>query len=826
MKNKGEFDFYMKKLFIFILCSVTNVFVWGQKPQKPSEFLGYNLGEAFTPHHKVVAYFNHLDLASERIKLHIYGETYEGRPLIAAIISSPENLKNIEVIRALHLNQTEDSITSKQGQKAIVWLSYNVHGNESSSTEAAMKTIHTIITDYQDWLKDMIVILDPCVNPDGRDRYVQFFNQNKSKPNVYLPNTVEHQEGWPNGRTNHYHFDLNRDWAWLSQKESKARITFYNQWLPHIHIDFHEQGINSNYYFAPAAKPMHKLFSPFQRNFQEVIGKNHARYFDANGWRYFTKEVFDLLYPSYGDTYPTFLGGIGMTYEQPGGGIAGLGILDEKGILLTLKDRILGHFTTGISTLEAVINNKKELLEEYTSFYTREADIQTYIMEGADQALNALEKLLNAHEIETSRLNSKQTLKGYYYQSQKKNSVDFNSNSLIVSTQQPKSSLIQALLEPKTYLEDSLTYDITAWNLPYAYGLKTMVLKGSLENTYPTVSKKKSNDFVKDSYGYVIPFRGLDSSKFLAETLEAQLRPRYTMKKVQLEDTIWPQGSLFFFRNDHVDQTGWEKKLAKKAQENHLIMTPLKTGWAQFGPDMGASALRLIKRPTIALLKDELVDSNAYGETWHFLEQDLNYPLFRYDKKALFHQLQKIDVLLLPMGKYEALFNQEETYQIIKWIEAGGKLITWGTALEWFKDKEPFELEAKIIPEVNIQKLPFDQQDRHEISSSILGSIYPVKLDQSHPLNFGIDRFYTLRQNTSTYKLLSKGSNSAFLNNDVKPLNGFIGSLQKPLQANSLVYGQQSIGNGSVIFFVDNPLFRSFWYQSKIIFSNALFLAF
>ena len=298
------------------------------------------------------------------------------------------------------------------------------------------------------------------------------------------------------------------------------------------------------------------------------------------------------------------------------------------------------------------------------------------------------------------------------------------------------------------------------------------------------------------------------------------------MKKVQLEDPLWPRGSLFFFQNDHVDQTGWKEKLAEKAQENHLIMTPLKTGWAQFGPDMGASALRLIKRPKIALLKDELVDSYAYGETWHFLEQDLNYPLFRYNKKALFHQLQKIDVLLLPEGEYEAIFNQEETSQLINWIEAGGKLITWGTALEWFKDKEPFELEAKTIPEVNIQKLPFDQQDRHDISSSILGSIYPVKIDQSHPLNFGVDRFYSLRQNTSTYELLSKGSNSAFLNNDVKPLNGFIGSRQKPLQANSLVYGQQAIGNGSVIFFVDNPLFRSFWYQSKIIFSNALFLAF
>ena len=266
---------------------------------------------------------------------------------------------------------------------AIVWLSFNVHGNEASSTEAAMKTIYKLLTEKKDWLKNTVVILDPCINPDGRDRYANWFNETASSPYSINQQASEHNEPWPGGRPNHYLFDLNRDWVWATQIESSSRLKIYNKWLPHIHVDFHEQGINEPYYFAPAAEPFHEIITNWQRNFQTQIGKNHAKYFDAAGWLYFTKERFDLLYPSYGDTYPTYMGAIGMTYEQAGHGRAGLGILNDEGDVLTLKDRIAHHTTAGLSTVEIASKNAEKLNAEFKKFFgNSNFKYKSYVMQG------------------------------------------------------------------------------------------------------------------------------------------------------------------------------------------------------------------------------------------------------------------------------------------------------------------------------------------------------------------------------------------------------------------------------------------------------------
>ena len=354
---------------------------FGQELKSPSEFLGYELGSEFTRHHQVVDYYQYLaEAVSDRMQLTEYGQTNERRPLILAYISSKENMQNLEEIRNEHLKSTSGNSSS---EKAIVWLSYNVHGNESVSTEASMQTIYDLLTKKSEYLENTIVIMDPCINPDGRDRYVNWYNENKNTPHNVDPNSKEHHEGWLNGRANHYMFDLNRDWAWLTQVESQQRLRMYNQWLPHVHVDFHEQGVDSPYYFAPAAEPFHEAITNFQREFQKTIGKNHAKYFDENGWFYFTKEVFDLLYPSYGDTYPMNNGGIGMTYEQGGSGRAGLGIETSIGDTLTLNDRIAHHYTTGISTVEVSSKHAKRLNAEFKKFYSKNNfKYKSYVLNG------------------------------------------------------------------------------------------------------------------------------------------------------------------------------------------------------------------------------------------------------------------------------------------------------------------------------------------------------------------------------------------------------------------------------------------------------------
>ena len=285
-----------KLLLCFVFIGLLAFQSQAQQITSPKDYLGYELGDVFSRNHQVVDYFKTIAQESDMVQVQSYGKTNEGRELILAYVSTAQNLSKMEAIRKNNLAQAGLlAQAAEDNGLAVVWLSYNVHGNEASSSEAAMNTVYKLITEHPEYLENLIVLMDPMVNPDGRDRYVNWFNQVQSKPYNQDLDSKEHNEPWPGGRPNHYLFDLNRDWAWLSQVESQQRIAVYNQWLPQVHVDFHEQGIDEPYYFAPAAEPFHEVISDWQRDFQTAIGKNHAKYFDAEGWLYFTRERFDLL---------------------------------------------------------------------------------------------------------------------------------------------------------------------------------------------------------------------------------------------------------------------------------------------------------------------------------------------------------------------------------------------------------------------------------------------------------------------------------------------------------------------------------------------------
>ena len=332
-----------KRFVVSAALALAVVSVFGQALESPENFLGYKLGSQFTPHYKVVEYFRYVAQASKHVKLQQYGTTNEGRPLLVVFIAGDENIGRLEEIRQNNIRLTgldKTGAGTTVNAPVICWLSYNVHGNEPASSEAAMAMLFSLVdpanTRNVAWLKNTVVVIDPCLNPDGRERYVNFYNSVKSTPPDANPSAREHIEPWPGGRVNHYYFDLNRDWAWQTQKETQARLALFNQWLPQVHVDYHEQGYNAPYYFAPAAEPYHKVITPWQLEFQTIVGKNNAKIFDQNGWLYFTKQEFDLLYPSYGDTYPIYNGSIGMTFEQ-GGISAGLAVMQcGRGIRLHL----------------------------------------------------------------------------------------------------------------------------------------------------------------------------------------------------------------------------------------------------------------------------------------------------------------------------------------------------------------------------------------------------------------------------------------------------------------------------------------------------------
>ncbi|WP_343486791.1 M14 family metallopeptidase [Allomuricauda sp. d1] len=807
-------------LTIFLCCIALSA----QDLKSPSEFLGYELGTQFSRHHEVVDYFNYLaESAPDRVKLVEYGTTNERRPLLLVYVSSTQNISNLEQIKQEHLKSTEGN---SNAEKAIVWLSYNVHGNESVSTEASMKTIYELLTSKSDYLKNAVVIIDPCVNPDGRDRYVNWYNQFKNTPYQVDPNSKEHHEGWWTGRSNHYMFDLNRDWAWLTQVESQQRIKKYNEWLPHVHVDFHEQGVDNPYYFAPAAEPYHEVITDFQRDFQKTIGKNHAKYFDANGWFYFTKEIFDLFYPSYGDTYPTYNGSIGMTYEQGGSGRAGLGIITGIGDTLTLKDRIAHHHTTGLSTVEVATNNIEKLNAEFKKFYQKkDFKYKSYVLNGDKDKINALEKLLSKHDIVYGRAN-KGTVKGYQYTNRKSGSMQASENSLVVSTDQTKGTLVKVLFEPNAKLSDSLTYDITAWSLPYAYGLDAIATTTQIgANRSEKLSEKPV--LPKDAYAYVMDWNSMEDARFLAELLKKDIKIRTTHHPFSLDGKSFERGSLIITKADNPDKEKIATLFETFEKHPHKEITSVNTGFVDSGKDFGSGYVKMIKKSKVAVLSGDPTSTLRFGEIWHFFEQQLHYPLTVIDASYFDNvDLDKYDVLVLPGGGYADFINDKRLKALKKWVNEGGKLIAMNGAIKSIDGEKGFDikLRKKEKDSLNEKPKPHENIQRERIKNAITGAIFKAKVDNTHPLAYGYDEdYFTLKLGSDSYEYLKNG-NAAYLENETEPVAGFAGSEAQKKIGKTLVFGVENHGKGHVVYMVDNPLFRGFWENGKLFFANALFM--
>ncbi len=811
-------------LLILLFTLVSNSF--SQKIQSPSEYFGYELGTYFTRHHQVVDYFKQLEKnAPSTIKVEKYGATNEKRDLIVAYISTPENLKNLEQLKQNHSNLSNESV-------AFVWLSYNVHGNESAGTEAAMQTAFELITQRQEWLKSTVVILDPCINPDGRDRYVNWYNQQYNKTFNTDRVSNEHNEPWPSGRPNHYLFDLNRDWAWLTQVESKQRIALYNQWLPHVHVDFHEQGMNNPYYFAPAAEPYHEVITNFQRTFQTEIGKNNAKYFDKNGWLYFTKEIFDLLYPSYGDTYPTYSGAVGMTYEQGGSGRGGIGVINSEGKLITLKDRLLHHHTAGLSTVEHAALNASKLIQEFQNFSkNKNYRYKSYVVGGNQGNLNALKKLLDAHKINYNYGNGA-IVTGFNYTTNKTGSLKASADHIVISTNQLKGTLVNVLFEPKTALSDSLTYDITAWSLPYAYGLEAIASEKSIDGIAKNTIAIK-NTLTADAYAYLANWNSFQDARFLSSLLQKGYKVRMAENPFTLNAINYNRGTLIITKGDN--SKDFENQLMSIANEFQIQLTATATGMVEKGNDFGSSTVKLIKPQTIALLTDENASSLNVGEVWHYFEEQLNYPISliatdNLDKSTL----SKFTSIIVPEGYFDYFSLEENLNNIKEWIANGGKLISIGGAVDHFTTKNGFALKAKNEAASTEDKkeekhehapIVYNQQEREAIKNTITGAIFSCQVEQTNPLAFGYSGTYnSLKLSASAYELLENQASVVYTTENAPILGGFVGCNVKKDQNKSLIIGQENRGNGSVIYFIDNPLFRGFWENGKLFFANALFM--
>ncbi len=821
-----------------------------QKLLSPKEFLGYELGDRFTRHHRVVEYYKHVADVMPNVDLTQYGETYEYRPLVYAIVTSPENFQNLKQIREDNLKRTGLLDGSPATKKAIVWMSYNVHGNEANSLEASMWTLYELAnasnSKTQEWLKNTVVILDPCINPDGRDRYANFYNQygnNPPNPNI---DAKEHREPWPNGRPNHYLFDLNRDWAWETQKESQHRLKVYNEWMPHVHVDFHEQWYNSPYFFAPAAEPFHEVISNWQRDFQTQIGKNNAKYFDEQGWLYFTKERFDLYYPSYGDSYPTFSGAIGMTYEQGGGGAGGLTITTETGDPLTLKDRLTHHHTTGLSTVEMAATNANRLVEEFEKYFRENntnpaATYKTYVVK-ADNNPDKIKQLttwFDSHGIRYGHASAGKSATGFDYQAQKQNSFSLSTDDIIVNVFQAKSRFITTLFEPQSKLSDSITYDITAWNLMYAYNLKAFALSERINVGKAYQQKAIESPVVNGKpYVYIFRYQSLKDVEFLGSLMKKGIKVRTAETAFSTGGENFEPGTLLVTRRNNESIADFDNLIQNTAKELGRKMYSSSTGFMDKGKDAGSGNMRYLKLPKVAMLTGEQTASLSTGEIWHFFEQQLHYPITQlgtdYIKTI---DLKKYDVLIVPDGNYR-LFDDSMLETISNWVSGGGRLILIANSLTSFAEKKGFGLKgfSSDTEKSDAEKKEKDRKEksglakyedaeRTEISDYIGGAIYKISLDKSHPLAFGLgDNYFSLKTGELRYAFLEDGWSVGVINGKAKPIQGFAGFKANRKLDNSLVFGVEPKGQGEIVYMIDNPLFRCFWENGKMIFSNAVFM--
>lgn len=832
--------FILLATFLFIgLLNAT-----AQKIQSPQEFLGYKLGDQFTPHYRVVEYFRYIASASKNVKLQEYGKTNEGRTLLVAFIASDDKIGRLEEIRKNNLalaGLSQISAAAQANTPAIVWLSYNVHGNESVSTEASLQTLFDLVDPANSrakaWLKNTVVAIDPCLNPDGRERYVNFYNPVRNLVPDPSPYSREHMEPWPGGRANHYYFDLNRDWAWQSQVETQQRVALYNQWLPHVHVDFHEQGINEPYYFAPAAEPFHQDITKWQREFQTIIGKNNAKYFDEKGWMYFTRERFDLLYPSYGDTYPTYNGSIGMTYEQGGSGRAGLAVLNEEGDTLTLKDRIDHHHTTGLSTIEATSQHAAKAVSEFKNYFTSgktdpPGEYKAYVIRSDEtEKIKTLATLLGRNGIEFG-YGASTGASGYNYFTGKTEKFNVTDQDIVISAFQPKSVLVKVLFEPRTFVSDSATYDITAWALPYAYGLETFATKSALKPSSATPGKTSvSNENISNPVAFVADWNSVANVKFLGQLLKENIRVRYSEIPFEINNKKFTAGSLIIARTSNENLANqFGQKINGLAAKSGVTLYPISSGFVEKGADLGSDKIRFIKKPKVALIGGDDVSSLAFGEIWHFFEQQIGYPLTVYLAADLERiNWNDIDVMIFPDGNYENLASDK----MQNWIKNGGKLIALEGAVAQLADKKGFALKIKEKEKTDDAKKKdttyqslktYENRERDYLKNSIPGAIYKVNMDNTHPLGFGFpDFYYSLKLDDRLYQFLDNGWNVGVFKKD-NYVAGFVGTETKKKIADGLVFGVEDIGSGSVVYLSDDPLFRSFWENGKLLFSNAVFM--
>lgn len=830
----------------------------------PADFLGYELGDEFTLHSEVVRYFKKLDEESDKLTLHKYGETYEGRGLYYAVITSEENQISIDDLRNRNLSLANPDELGEderdqilEDQPVSVWLSYNVHGNEPSSSEAAMQAAYRMVAGMDEetdqMRQDAITIIDPMINPDGRDRYVFWYKSAKSHVLNDDANDYEHDEIWPGGRTNHYWFDLNRDWTWLVHPESQGRIAAYQQWLPQVHLDLHEQGFNSNYFTMPGTTPYNHELPDEYHKWADVFGRGTIEEFDKHNINYATREAFDFFYPGYGSSYPSVMGGIGMLAEQGGHSRGGRAVETEDGYVLTLRQRIFDHYTNSIATIRTAVNNREGLLNYFSNAFSQESkqgDVEAYILpDNSNDYTYELVNILLQHEVEIEQATEDFSIDdAYNYWDGEASGRSFSSGDFIIKTDQPKHIFINTLFKRQLEIRDSVMYDMSTWSAPMAYNLDAAWTNDELDINSELVTESQvypsgvSNQAA--GYAYVIDWDQRFAPNALSKLWDAGYRVRSAVEPFTFESQTYSRGSLIvLIGRNYAKRDVIAGDIQRIAEEASVKIVGFDTGRMDEGIDLASRDSQPVEKPKVALMVDSPFSSYTAGQIWFLFDRWTDFGISRIRTDALNGiDLDEYDVIVMPgsWGGVGGAIDSTAQSKLKSWVESGGTLVaTEGTAAFFSKDQSAFtnvelvkdeEDEDDEESSSDIDPEAYTRYEAREDTSGlkrIPGAAFQGMIDDSHPLAFGVgNQLYSLKFSDDAFLPSTDWQTVGYYSKDPETLlaAGYASQENIEKAVGNTFAGVSEMGSGKVVFLLDNTQYRMFWVGPARLMQNAVML--
>jgi hypothetical protein len=849
--------------------------------------LGYASGERITWHRDALRYFDALETAQpDRVSLHRYASSWEGRELVYVVISSAENMRRIDDIKRdmQSLRNAADTRRSEadriiQSGPAVTWLSYGVHGDEISSTDASMLTAYHLLASrgdsrIDDILRKSVVVIDPMQNPDGRDRFIHGFEIAEGLSPDPDRLSAEHDQPWPSGRFNHYLFDMNRDWFTLNQPESRGRVVALQEWYPVVVVDLHEMGGDSTYYFAPGADPVNPHFTATQVESEELFGRTNAAWFDEFGIDYFTSDVYDNFYAGYGSSWPAYFGSIVMTYEQAG--VEGLTLRRYNGNQLSYAETIRNHFVTSLGTAETVANNRQKFLQDFYDYQIsaiaegRSDEIRVYIIpRQSDQAgANKLAGQLVSQGVSVGVANAGFRACG----------EDYSAGSYVIDMAQPAKRLVRTLLDENVAMDSEFLaeqenrraiglgdqiYDVTAWSVPLM-----MNVRAETCNRLPTVNTTPAGpEFVHApalpgadaKVAYLVPWGEATAIRFLSHALLENLSVKSSDKAFTLQGDRYPGGTLIVDVADNpADVHQVVRDIASASGAN---IVAVDDSWVTDGPNFGSNKVVSYNRPDVAIAWDTPTYPPSAGQARFVIERQFDYPVtaIRTTRIAT-ADLSNFEVLILPeaFGEgYGAVLGEAGTENLRDWVSNGGVLIALGSANRYLADanidlvsirrenavveeedeedgsdssgNSDEELEATVKGR-NLTSLSDYEKAIAPISAlpdSLAGVLLRADVSSEHWLGAGVaSSLNVLARRTDIYTpiRLDSGVNVArFTSPENLLASGYIWEENRKQLAYKPFAVVQPSGRGFVIAFTQDPTIRAYLDGLNVIFMNAIF---